>query len=419
MPTVDLPRLRATLGQPALIRLLQRLQRRLQRGQALDGSLTLNRATPTERAAVDALLGRPPTQGASLSIDLNLLGELFAASLIAPDLRVAVEALLGPVPNQRAASARSQQEWTELWHESHLQFAAWPTLCDWLDQLATQGTLKRLADSDVRQAKFLLAETARLATVLPAQGEPLASLAARIFGDAHALDPGAPRATLAVRAAARLGDIEFDDTAEGRRMAWASVGVACDELSTPVLTLNLPSSLNTPLGQLLRISGTTGEPAYVTLRALLRWPLTRDPELCGRTVFACENPTIVALANERLGRHCAPLICVNGQFATPVLVMLRQLHAAGAKVCYHGDFDAAGLAIARRVLTESGGSPWRMAVSDYERAPPGPPLITGANLASPWSPDLASAMHRRGYAVHEEAVADSLLPDLAVRYSSA
>jgi len=51
--------------------------------------------------------------------------------------------------------------------------------------------------------------------------------AARLFGDAHALDAGSPRATLAVRAAALLGGVIFEDDAEGRR---TSVTVAADEL---------------------------------------------------------------------------------------------------------------------------------------------------------------------------------------------
>lgn len=413
MSAVDLPRLRTTLGQPALQRLLQRLRRRLQRGQSLQGSLTLGGATPAERTAVDALLGRPPTRGESLSIDLDLLGELLAESGIAPDLPTAVETLLGPVPNQRAASARSEQEWADLWQQAQQQFAPWPTLQDWLNQLATLGTLKRLAEGEVGQAHSLLAETFQLISTFPVQGVPLAALAARVFGDAHALDPGSPRATLAVRAAARIGDVEFDDTAEGRRMAWASVGVSNDELSTPVLTLNLPATLDSPLGKLLRIAGKTGEPAHVTLRALLRWPLSHDPGLHGRTVFACENPTIVALAADQLGSRCTPLICVNGQFATPALVMLRQLRAAGARIRYHGDFDPTGLLITQRALKESDGEPWRMSTTDYAQAPAGPPLAPDANLTSPWAPDLATAMRRRGCAIHEEAVADSLLSDLA------
>src|SRR5690606_34814342 len=159
------------------------------------------------------------------------------------------------------------------------------------------------------------------------------------FGDAHALDAGTPRATLAVRAAARLGGVHFQDDAEGWRAAWASVGVMCDELSTPALVFNLAGAAATPLTRLLGDACAAGEPIHVSLRLLLRWPLASDPGLAGERVFVCENPTIVALAAARIGHGCAPLVCINGQFATPSLVLLRQLRAAGAHLYYHGDFD--------------------------------------------------------------------------------
>ncbi len=85
----------------------------------------------------------------------------------------------------------------------------------------------------------------------------------------------------------------------------------------------------------------------------------------------CENPTIVAHAVTTLGRACAALVCLNGQFATPGLILLRQLRDAGARLHYHGDFDPDGVAIARRVFAESGAVPWRYSVADYLAAPKG------------------------------------------------
>jgi uncharacterized protein (TIGR02679 family) len=145
---------------------------------------------------------------------------------------------------------------------------------------------------------------------------------------------------------------------------------------------------------------------------LLRHPLSADPALRDREIFACENPTVVALAAQRLGARCAPLVCVNGQFATPAAVLLRQLAAAGARLRYHGDFDAGGLTIARRVIEGFGARPWRLRAEDYLAAPKGEPLARTATLVSPWCPDLAEAMRRTGRSVHEEAIADDLLHDL-------
>jgi len=144
----------------------------------------------------------------------------------------------------------------------------------------------------------------------------------------------------------------------------------------------------------------------------MRDPLDRDAALKGRTVFVCENPTIVALAARQLARRCAPLVCVNGQPATPVKILLRQLATAGAQLRYHGDFDGKGIEIARAVITDFGAAPWRMSADDYLAAPKGRAL-NRPPPATPWCPALAEAMRKECRVVHEEAVAHLLLADLA------
>lgn len=408
----DLPRLQATLGQPALARLLDALRQRLERGRPLTGKLSLSAATADERLAVDQLLGRAPTRGDSLRIDLDFLAETLADAGLCQSLHEAVECLRGPVTDLRARDQALASEWARLRAKASVDFSAWPVLSVWLDELFTSGLLKRLSSADPVRAGELLAETARVAAALPAHGEAIAAFAARLFGDAHALDPGTPRATLAVRVAALLGDVDFEDDAEGRRTAWASVGVLCDELSTPALVFNLPTQQDTPLTRLLQAARSDSEPLHLSLRLLLLWALETDPALAGLDIFVCENPTIVALAARRLGPRCAPLVCVNGQFATPVKILLRQLHAAGARLRYHGDFDAGGLAIARRVIEEHSATPWRMEAADYLAAPKGKPIAPGTLPDSPWDPALSDSMRKALRAVHEEAVADTLLNDL-------
>jgi uncharacterized protein (TIGR02679 family) len=219
-----------------------------------------------------------------------------------------------------------------------------------------------------------------------------------LFGDAHALDAGTARATLAVRAATRLAGVPFEDDAEGRRSAWASVGIYLDELSTPALLLNLPASSDSALARLLRTASLAGEPLHLSLRWLMRDPLDHDQALAHRTVFVCENPTIVALAGRQLGCQCAPLVCVNGrQPATPVKILLRQLVTAGARLRYHGDLDGKGIEIA--IIIGYGAEPWRMGVDDYLAAPKGkalkqPPLgRRGAQRHLPISIPCRSLRH--------------------------
>jgi uncharacterized protein (TIGR02679 family) len=413
MSAPDHTRLQATLGSPALGRLREALRRRLELGRELIGRLTLRDATPEERQACDDLFGRRPTAGRSLMIDLDELATLLREAGIAPDLTVAVETLLGAVANQRSLANAVETAWNRVFAEAHDRWSnSGQPLATWLQELASQGMLKRLAAGDPVRGSELLTEVAFVVAALPARAEPLAGFAARLFGDAHALDAGTARATLAVRAAARLVGAPFEDDAEGRRSAWASVGIYLDELSTPALLLNLPASSDSALARLLRTASLAGEPLHLSLRWLMRDPLDHDQALAHRTVFVCENPTIVALAARQLGCQCAPLVCVNGQPATPVKILLRQLVTAGARLRYHGDFDGKGIEIASAIITGYGAEPWRMGVDDYLAAPKGKALKQ-APFATPWCPALAEAMQGQRRVVHEEAVANLLLADLA------
>ncbi len=406
---VDLVRLRATLGRAELSRFIAALRRRLESGRSLTGTLSLSGVTADERAAFDELLGSRATRGTNLLVNLDSLARLLADAAICRDLESAVQELAGPIINRQVVAARAAAAWEEVWRQARERMRQ-PQLLEWLGGLIRDGTVKRLCTTP-QSAATVLSQLAQLAHALPAPAEPLAAFAARLFGDAHALDPGPPLATLAVRAAARLGNVQLEDDAEGRRSAWASVGVMCHELSTPALVLNIPAAGSGPRSELLRVAARHGEPVYLSLRHLLRDPLSAEPALKRRTVFICENPTTIALAAARFGADCAPLVCVNGQFATPSLVLLRQLRSAGATLLYHGDFDPGGLVIARRVFAECGAHPWRLGESDYLSAPKGVPF-TGHPGPTPWSPGLETAMARERRAVHEEEIFEALAADL-------
>lgn len=406
----DLARLRTTLGDPRLARLLALLRRRIELGETLTGVVTLTQAGTEERTAVDGLLGRRPSRGGTLAIDVDRLEGVLREAGVCENLRMGVEALIGPVADRRALERERDAAWAQMWREAGDALSAQPILGEWLGELIRNGTVKRICGDDLPAARAALQAVAGVVRALPARAEPLASFAARLFGDAHALDPGKPVATLAVRAAARLGGVPFEDDAEGRRAAWAAAGVMCDELSTPVLVYNLAPRGDTPLARLLRSAQLDAEPVHVSLRLLLRWPLGAESGLAGECVSVCENPTVIALAAARLGPACAPLVCVNGQFATPALMLLRQLRGAGARLRYHGDFDPAGLAIARRAFAE-GAAPWRFGADDYATAPKGV-RFAGAVGPTAWDDRLQEMMRADGRVVHEEAVFDCLAGDL-------
>jgi uncharacterized protein (TIGR02679 family) len=184
--------------------------------------------------------------------------------------------------------------------------------------------------------------------------------------------------------------------------------VLVSELARPALFLNLPTAAGA------RDSWTSGEPAYLSLRQLLRRPPAW--RVAGRRIHVCENPDIVAIAADRLGAACAPLVCTDGMPAAAQRALLGQLAAAGAQLHYHGDFDWPGLGIGNFVLRSWRASAWRFSAIDYVAAIAGsatrPNDLDAGMIAASWDRQLGPAMQEHGLAVAEEAVVESLLEDL-------
>jgi uncharacterized protein (TIGR02679 family) len=284
-------------------------------------------------------------------------------------------------------------------------------MADWLAELEATGLLRRAAGGDLTEAEFLLTGAGAVLRRLPAAAVPLAELAAETTADTHGLDVGQPLSTLVLRAIARLQGLEPPSDTETRRQIWAAAGVLCDELSAPVLVLNLPALGATTTARALALHADTGEPYRISTRQLLR-ALLRFPSTLVR-VFVCENPTVVAAAADRLGPRCAPLVCTDGQPKTAFRTLAGQLASSGVILHYHGDFDWPGIQMANLVIQRHDAQPWRMAPEDYLRGPSGPPL-EGEPVAASWSKALTAQMRNRGSAVQEEHVLPELLGDLVV-----
>jgi uncharacterized protein (TIGR02679 family) len=397
-------------GSPGCRRLLRRLRERLRRGLPLTGRITLASPGAEERAAIEGLYGRRPNGGRSITLSLDELDARLREAGLAPSLEAAVTCLAGPVVDRKTELDREREAWEAALAPCRRPSS--PVPAAFLEAVRAHGLHKRFGTPEAARRK--LEELDVLARHLPARGEPLGRLAARLFGDSHALDHGRPLAGLALRLIPFLVAFEEDPAAprsERRREAWAAVGVPCDALSAPPLVLDLPSSGDHFLGDLLRRASSVGEPVPVTLRQLLRYPLCPDANLVGTPVFVCENPTIMALAAEGPGPGGHPLVCINGEPATPARTLLRQLREAGADLRYHGDFDWPGVRIAARLFRYCDARPWRFDAAAY-RAAPKQNALAGDPVDTPWDPDLSLAMRSIGKSVHEEAVAATLLEDL-------
>lgn len=400
---IDRARLGRLLGRPELSWLLDRARRRLARGEPLTGPVGLTDPSPAQREAAERLLGRAPGAGRTLTVRLDAVDGVLRRSGISPQgLEAAVLALTGPVEMTSETQARQ----TRMWNEVHSPLdVLGPDLAEWRDRLRRDGLVRRL-ERDPEAAAALIRNTVTALSGLPA--EPAMSLpafAAQVLGAAHALDDGTPLATLVLSGARAMTGFPDGSGAEWRREAWAAAGLLKDDLSSTVLTLNLRG---TPA---LDWMADAGEPAVLTLRQLSR----RPPVTSATAIRVCENPAVLSAAADAYGPACPPLICLQGQPSAAAVTLLRRLHAQGADLLYHGDFDWGGLRIATGLLRRVPWKPWRFTAADYRNAAKAAPLagpLTGTPTDSPWEPLLAPALTALGVRIEEETVLTDLLSDL-------
>lgn len=412
---VDQERLRRLLGPPELAWLVTSARRRMARGKPLTGTVSRPAPSEGERVAAERLLGRAPRRGRSLTVSLEALDAVLRRSEISPDgLEPAVVALTGPVEVRTEAARRAERAWEEAFAPLDALCATRPDLADWHRELHAGGLVRRLAGTPEAAAP-LLADLAAVLAGLPHPGTERSVYAARVCGDAHALDEGRPLATLAFSAARALHPPPPGEGAAWRREVWASVGLLRDALSSTVLALGLPGDAHSATGRALAVLREAGQPAVLTLRQLAHAP---PAEWIG-TVHVCENPAVVSAAADRLGSDCPPLVCTQGQPGTAALALLRALAVAGAALRYHGDFDWGGIRIANALRRQVAWTPWRYRAADYRTAV-GAVVprsrsreLTGSPVEADWDPALASALAALGVPVEEEQVLDALLADLA------
>ena len=410
-PRFESERLRTLFAPPALHWIIDRLAARMAAGRPLIGTLTRANASADERRAVDDLLGRKSTTGAQLTLPLDVLEQTLQAAGLIETLEEVVPACRGPVENRRAESERLRAHWRNVFENARTCCVRQPVLLGWLDALAGDGTLKRLARADLATANLLLDRAIRVLTRDPREEVLLANLAAQCAGDSHALDRGQPLSTLCLRGIASLYGIDGQRSAEARRRAWAAVGVIIDDLSAPALVFNLRAAPGSPLEQVLALHRGQSQPAFLTYRQLQTGAHFHPLDPAMRTVFICENPSVVSAAARELGPRCRPLVCTNGQPASAVRLLLWRLREAGAELRCHADFDWAGLRIVDQLVREHAAIPWRMEVADY-RSVGGTIALDRQPFIPRWCPELADALRAEGKAVFEEQLIASLREDL-------
>ncbi len=144
--------------------------------------------------------------------------------------------------------------------------------------------------------------------------------------------------------------------------------------------------------------------------ALRRHPIVVES---GCDVLVTENPRMVEAACDR--RTCYPVIALNGNPSSAALLLVDQLLHSGARLRYHGDFDAPGLQICAR-MHRLGLEPWRMdctayleALAEAELQGAALPTDGRASPPTPWDRELQEAFDSHRLVVHEERLIQSLL----------
>lgn len=440
------------LGPPEMAWFVDRVRGRILAagGAPLRGVVRLDGPTAEQRAAAVKLVGRPRRAGAALSLDLAIVEQILRRGPWQAGLANAVEVLSGPVVDHRAEREREAAAWEAAREGLAGTIARHPRLADWWGAWCRSGALKRAVRAEADRvstapspaiAADLVDRLAAVFESLPASAEPLSVLARRVLGDAHGLDASRPLGRLAATAVGVAFFTDAEDAGEpSARDSWAAGGVVLSTVASTVLCLGVHGTVPASGAGPADAVGPTHPAATATATALEAMRVARLPLLLtldqvrsggikpvppNGVVHVCENPTVVEVVAARWARNPSAaeasgeagpvLVCTWGQPSTAVLELLQVLTAAGAECRYHGDFDWAGLRIARSLGAHVPWTPWRYTADDYRAAVrEGQPSrrLKESPAESPWDPELSVVMAESGLALEEEAVADLLAADV-------
>jgi uncharacterized protein (TIGR02679 family) len=399
---------------PEYRRLLDAARRFLERtGGDLSGSVSVSRPGDAERKAIIGLTGQyRDASAARLTVrlaDLDTAVRQATGRGLAELLARRGEPLRNR-PAERSAHAAARDAVLRAAQASPLH-ARCGWYRDWLAGIARDGSLTKLINTG-EQARIGQAVQV-LESLAGRAGAPvlLPELAAEITGDTKALNHGTVLSTLVLRALAIKAGLPGPATAGERREVWEASDVVASDLASRVLVLNIPAE-GRGLAEWLAGAARLGVPFYITLHQLMALPLT----VPGALVHVCENPAVLRRAAAELGDGSAPLLCTEGQPSAAFHQLADAVLSGGGELCYHGDFDWPGLAIAGSVMRRHGARPWRMGAADYSagiRADADHVRLAGMPQPTPWDPELGKVMAATGRALYEESVADILITDLS------
>lgn len=391
---------------PALADAWSKIRERFEKaGLVAVGRVEIETATRDKRHALGALLGRSVTRSAT-RVDLADLDQRLRDRSGMGGLLEVLTAIHGEAPKDRPAAraTRNAARQRPLDRAAELVDAPWADT--WIEGLRRTGLLTARED-----ALRIVEDAAKVLNELVAPSvrpQSRVELAARLLGNAHALDADRVLHRVVIRGLAAAAGVGVPEATPGVVGLWSRFGIEPDLLSRTCLVLGLGAP--GVAGERLGLAAESGDPVHIT-----EWDLRRLGafDVGDRYVLVCENPRVLEAIAET-GDLGHVVVCTSGEPNLVVTEILGRLHEGGEHLRYHGDFDWPGIGIANRVRENFGAEPWLMAADDYVAAVRRENLPLGPHVIEPtWDAELGAAMRLHGRAVHEESMLAQILGHLA------
>lgn len=427
----------------------------------IGGHAVLERASEEECVALNDFFGWNYRAGQSIPIPLDLFDRelresAFGIGLLELHLALEGKSLLTRGERQSGEKRLWMRLFAEV-REAELDAQSTDAAgARWLEEME-QGTgpglrtLQECYKADPEAARAALAVTVRALSLLPGVcgvgerriGAPirLPVLAARISGDAHALDPVRPAGRLLIAALRQMQGIEDSalvPTEEDLKTVESAEGQEeRDDVGSESLRLRelyrragiLDDDLSSIVHWFVPQPGRSTLPIVWTLRQVEAGSEADFPR-CSH-IRVVENPAVFSTILDSLGiaevdtnGDPVALVCTSGPASAAAIRWIQRCLEASPPTCrvyYSGDFDINGLVMAQtlqRLLPER-FIPWRLDSNAYREVSarcPGPAFDSAelerlTNMSVPWDDELCDLMRQTGRKAHQEALLEDLLSD--------
>lgn len=426
---------------PGFRRVLEKTFKRYASLGRMGGNAVIERATAEECEAVNRFFGwdykaEEKIEVPLLDFDAELRNSRFDIGLL--ELH---EQLYGtPLLTNQERKQATDSQWRRMFQAvfEGIESNAPPIVLEWMASLmrgegAGARTLRELYRGSREAAGEALTVAAGALSIVFADASDglappmrLPVLAAKVSGDAHALDPKQPAGRLFIaclreRASGAMAAPEEERGEEDaaatlrRRELYRTFGVLDDDVSSTVC-FYASHDAAVPMPSVWTLRQVETESAFPRCSA----------------IYAVENPAVFSTILDALQdgverKECLALVCTSGQASAAVIRWIRRcIESASGERCplyYSGDFDVKGLAMGGTLaaLFPDQYVPWRFDAGTYQSAIRGlerrgprmneEELERLARMSASWEPSLCEWMRIAGRKVHQETFVEALVGD--------